>query len=310
MKNENTDFIIGRHPAVMALKSDQEINKVFIQSGLKADAISQIVKLAKERHLVVSNVPKNKLDLMTDRQNHQGVVLAVAAYQYATIDDLFDNAAKHDEDPFFLILDELEDPHNLGAIIRSAEAAGVHGVIIPERRSVSLSARTGKAAAGALEYVPVVRVTNLNRTVEQLKANAVSIVTSVVVGSVVGIVSVILIIRLFGAGHTIEASLLPKSVTTPIAMSISERSGGIGSLTAIVVILTGIFGSIVGPFVLRKLNITSKIAKGLALGSAAHGVGTAKAMEMGAVEGAVSGLAIGLMGLVTTLLVPVIEKIL
>ena len=114
MKNENTDFIIGRHPAVMALKSDQEINKVFIQSGLKADAISQIVKLAKERHLVVSNVPKNKLDLMTDRQNHQGVVLAVAAYQYAAIDDLFDNAAKHDEDPFFLILDELEDPHNLG----------------------------------------------------------------------------------------------------------------------------------------------------------------------------------------------------
>ena len=105
MKNENTDFIIGRHPAVMALKSDQEINKVFIQSGLKADAISQIVKLAKERHLVVSNVPKNKLDLMTDRQNHQGVVLAVAAYQYATIDDLFDNAAKHDEDPFFLIRD-------------------------------------------------------------------------------------------------------------------------------------------------------------------------------------------------------------
>ena len=138
MKNENTDFIIGRHPAVMALKSDQEINKVFIQSGLKADAISQIVKLAKERHLVVSNVPKNKLDLMTDRQNHQGVVLAVAAYQYATIDDLFDNAAKHDEDPFFLILDELEDPHNLGSIMRTADAAGVHGIIIPRRRAVGL----------------------------------------------------------------------------------------------------------------------------------------------------------------------------
>lgn len=150
----------------------------------------------------------------------------------------------------------------------------------------------------------------LYRQVEQLKANAVSIVTSVVVGSVVGIVSVIVIIRLFGAGATIEASLVPKSVTTPIAMSISERAGGIGSLTAIVVILTGIFGSIVGPFVLRKLKITSKIAKGLALGSAAHGVGTAKAMEMGAVEGAVSGLAIGLMGLVTALLVPVIEQIL
>lgn len=150
----------------------------------------------------------------------------------------------------------------------------------------------------------------LYRQVEHLRANAVSIVTAVVVGSVVGIVSVIAIIRLFGAGPAIEASLVPKSVTTPIAMSISERAGGIGSLTAIVVILTGIFGSIVGPFVLRKLKIHSKIAKGLALGSAAHGVGTAKAMEMGAVEGAVSGLAIGLMGLVTALLAPLIERLL
>lgn len=150
----------------------------------------------------------------------------------------------------------------------------------------------------------------LYRQVGHLKANAVSIVTAVVVGSVVGIVSVIVIIRLFGAGPAIEASLVPKSVTTPIAMSISERAGGIGSLTAIVVILTGIFGSIVGPFVLRKLKIHSKVAKGLALGSAAHGVGTAKAMEMGAVEGAVSGLAIGLMGLITALLAPLIEGLL
>ncbi|WP_297832595.1 LrgB family protein [uncultured Rikenella sp.] len=150
----------------------------------------------------------------------------------------------------------------------------------------------------------------LYRQMEHLRAHAVLILTSVVVGSVVGIVSVILIIRLFGAGAAIEASLVPKSVTTPIAMSISERAGGIGSLTAVVVILTGIFGSIVGPFVLRKLRISSRIAKGLALGSAAHGVGTARAMEMGAIEGAVSGLAIGLMGLVTALLVPVIERFL
>lgn len=94
MKTEHTDFIIGRHPAVMALKSDQEINKVFIQSGLKADAIAQIIKLAKEKRLVISNVPKTKLDQMTDHQNHQGVVLAVAAYHYASIDDLFANAEK------------------------------------------------------------------------------------------------------------------------------------------------------------------------------------------------------------------------
>ena len=139
MKTESNDFIIGRHPAVMALKSDQEINKVFIQSGLKSDAISQIIKLAKEKRLVISNVPKTKLDQMSDHQNHQGVALAVAAYHYATIDDLFENAAKHDEDPFFLILDELEDPHNLGSIIRTADAAGVHGIIIPRRRAVGLT---------------------------------------------------------------------------------------------------------------------------------------------------------------------------
>ena len=173
MKNENTDFIIGRHPAVMALKSDQEINKVFIQSGLKADAISQIVKLAKERHLVVSNVPKNKLDLMTDRQNHQGVVLAVAAYQYATIDDLFDNAAKHGEDPFFLILDELEDPHNLGSIMRTADAAGVHGIIIPRRRAVGLTSVVAKTSTGAIEHVPVARVTNLVQTAKELQERGV-----------------------------------------------------------------------------------------------------------------------------------------
>ncbi|MEY8441761.1 23S rRNA (guanosine(2251)-2'-O)-methyltransferase RlmB [Lactobacillaceae bacterium 24-114] len=169
MSLENTDFIIGRHPAEMALKSDQEINKVFIQAGLKSDAISQIIKLAKEKRLVISNVPKNKLDQMTDHQNHQGVVLAVAAYRYATIDDLFENAKKHDEEPFFLMLDELEDPHNLGSIMRTADAAGVHGIIIPRRRAVGLTSVVAKTSTGAIEHVPVARVTNLVQTANELK---------------------------------------------------------------------------------------------------------------------------------------------
>ncbi len=169
MKSENNEFIIGRHPAVMALKSEQDINKVFIQSGLKSDAISQIIMLAKEKRLVISNVPKTKLDQMSDHQNHQGVALAVAAYHYATIDDLFENAAKHDEDPFFLILDELEDPHNLGSIIRTADAAGVHGIIIPRRRAVGLTSVVAKTSTGAIEHVPVARVTNLVQTVQELK---------------------------------------------------------------------------------------------------------------------------------------------
>ena len=169
MKTENTDCIIGRHPAVMALKADQEINKVFVQAGLKADAIAEIIKLAKQKRLVVSTVPKTKLDQLTDHQNHQGVALAVAAYQYADLDDLFANAAQKHEDPFFLILDELEDPHNLGSIIRTADAAGVHGIIIPRRRAVGLTSVVAKTSTGALEHVPVARVTNLVQTAKELK---------------------------------------------------------------------------------------------------------------------------------------------
>lgn len=169
MNSDAPEFIIGRHPAVAALKSDQEINKVFIQKGLKTDAIAQIIKLAKERRLVISNVPKTKLDQMVDHQNHQGVALAVAAYKYATIDDLFANAAAHDEAPFFLILDELADPHNLGSILRTADAAGVHGLIIPKRRAVGLTSVVAKTSTGAIEHVPVARVTNLVQTANELK---------------------------------------------------------------------------------------------------------------------------------------------
>ena len=169
MNPENNDFIIGRHPAVAALKSDQEINKVFVQKGLKTDAISEIIKLAKQRRLVISTVPKTKLDNLSGHQNHQGVALAVAAYEYASIDDLFDRAQAKDEAPFFLILDELADPHNLGSIMRTADAAGVHGIIIPKRRSVGLTSVVAKTAAGAIEHVPVARVTNLVQTSQELK---------------------------------------------------------------------------------------------------------------------------------------------
>lgn len=169
MNLDNNDFIIGRHPAVAALKSDQEINKVFIQKGLKTDAISEIIKLAKQRRLVISTVPKTKLDNLSGHQNHQGVALAVAAYEYASIDDLFDRAKVKGEAPFFLILDELADPHNLGSIMRTADAAGVHGIIIPKRRSVGLTTVVAKTAAGAIEHVPVARVTNLVQTAQELK---------------------------------------------------------------------------------------------------------------------------------------------
>ena len=144
---------------------------------------------------------------------------------------------------------------------------------------------------------------------EHLKANGISIIISVFIGSIIGIVSVILIARWFGADHELIASLEPKSVTTPIAMSIAERAGGIPAIAAVVVIVVGIFGGIVGPFILDHLGIKSRIARGLALGSAAHGLGTPRAMELGAIEGAISGLAIGLMGIITAILVAIIEMI-
>lgn len=150
----------------------------------------------------------------------------------------------------------------------------------------------------------------LAKYVKHLRANAISILTSITIGSLVGILSVVGIMRLLGTSAAMEASIVPKSVTTPIAMQIAEQSGGISSLTAVVVILVGILGSIIAPPILKAMGISSPIARGLALGAAAHGVGTARALEMGALEGAISGLAIGLMGIITAILVPLVKLIL
>jgi predicted murein hydrolase (TIGR00659 family) len=145
--------------------------------------------------------------------------------------------------------------------------------------------------------------------VTHIKGNLLSILTSIIVGAIVGIASVTAVLYSMGANKALIATLQPKSVTTPIAMSISEKFGGFPALTAVIVVAVGIFGGIVGPFVLDKLGISSKIARGLALGAAAHGMGTARAMELGAIEGAISGLAIGLMGAATALLVPIMRLI-
>jgi len=140
--------------------------------------------------------------------------------------------------------------------------------------------------------------------IASIKENAVSILTALFVGSVTGIGSVLILAKILGSSHTLAVTLAPKSVTTPIAMAISERFGGIPSLTAVVVIAIGIIGGIAGPWILRVLKVDSKIAIGLALGASAHGLGTARAMELGAIEGAIGGLAIGIMGLMTALIAP------
>lgn len=166
---DNAEFIFGIHAATEALKGEIQINKVWLQSGLQDKTRNELTTLAKKRGLIIQDAPKAKLDELTDGQNHQGVVLSIAAYAYASIDDMFALAAEKDEAPFILILDSIEDPHNLGSILRTADAAGVHGVIIPKRRAVQLTSTVAKTSTGAIEHVPVARVTNLVQTVEKLK---------------------------------------------------------------------------------------------------------------------------------------------
>lgn len=149
----------------------------------------------------------------------------------------------------------------------------------------------------------------LYEQIGHIKGNVVSILTAVFSGSVVGIASVVLIAKVLGADKMLMASLAPKSVTTPIAISLAEQTGGVPALAAAFVVICGIFGGLVGPIVLRRIGIKSKIAKGLAMGSASHALGTARAMEMGALEGAISGLAIGIMGIMTALLIPFAENL-
>ncbi|CAH1853426.1 23S rRNA (guanosine(2251)-2'-O)-methyltransferase RlmB [Convivina intestini] len=168
-KGTSTDFVFGHHASIAALQGDQAINKVWLQTGLNPTLAQQVRKLAKKRQLIVQQVPKSKLDELSDGGNHQGVLLSLAAFEYAQLDDLFAKAAQLNEDPFFLILDEIEDPHNLGSILRTADAAGVHGVIIPKRRAVQLTATVAKTSTGAIEHVPVVRVGNLVNLVDDLK---------------------------------------------------------------------------------------------------------------------------------------------
>src|SRR5699024_4262223 len=151
-----------------ALKSGRSVNKVFVSEQLNKNVQHTLQSASKKANAIMQKVPKQKLDQLS-KGNHQGVIAYVAAYQYAMIDDLFQRAEEKNEAPFFIVLDELEDPHNLGSILRTADATGAHGVIIPKRRSVGLTSTVAKTAAGALEHVPVVRVTNIANTLELLK---------------------------------------------------------------------------------------------------------------------------------------------
>lgn len=170
--DHSKEMIAGKNPVLEALRSTRDINKIWIAEGVKKNGIKELLDMASERRIVVQFVPKQKIDNLSS-ENHQGVVASVAAYNYAELDDVFKIAEERGEDPFIMILDELEDPHNLGSIMRTADAVGAHGIIIPRRRSVSLTAVVAKSSTGAIEYIPTVRVNNLSQTVDELKERGV-----------------------------------------------------------------------------------------------------------------------------------------
>ncbi|QKS69681.1 23S rRNA (guanosine(2251)-2'-O)-methyltransferase RlmB [Paenalkalicoccus suaedae] len=169
MADRKHDIVIGKNAVLEILKSERDVHKLLIADGVKRNQVNELLDEAKIKKVQVQFVPRKKLDQLVPGENHQGVLANVAVFDYAEIDDLFAAAEKKGEAPFFLLLDELEDPHNLGSILRTADASGAHGVIIPKRRAVGLTSTVAKASTGAIEHVPVVRVTNLARTMEELK---------------------------------------------------------------------------------------------------------------------------------------------
>nr|WP_304149497.1 23S rRNA (guanosine(2251)-2'-O)-methyltransferase RlmB [Mitsuokella multacida] len=163
------DVLVGRNAVTEALKSGRGINKLWIASGDREGSVAEIAALAKERGIVVQYVERAKIEALAGGHRHQGVLAYVAPVPYAELEDILKAAEEKGEAPFLVLLDELEDPHNLGALLRTADATGVHGILIPKRRSVSLNATVAKTSAGAVEYVPVARIGNIAQTLKKLK---------------------------------------------------------------------------------------------------------------------------------------------
>lgn len=213
--NENTEInenmLEGRNAVTEALRSGRTIDKVFIASGETDTTLRHIASLAKKAGAVVTYCDRRKLDTMSQTGAHQGVIAMAAAHTYVRVEDILQNAADKGEKPLIVICDEITDPHNLGAIIRTAECAGAHGVIIPKRRSSGLTAVVGKASAGALEYMPVARVSNLASAIKILKENGVWI---------------------YGTAANGAASVYQTDLSGAVAIIIGSEGEGMGRLVA------------------------------------------------------------------------------
>ena len=171
-KKENiqeVDQVEGRNSVIELLESGKDINKIFITRGEKHGSINKIISMAKQRKIIIVEKDKKQMDSMAKIQNSQGVIAQVPPFEYCEVEDILEYAKSKNEDPFLLILDGIEDPHNLGSIIRTAETAGVHGVIIPKRRAAAVNGTVNKVSAGAVEHMKIARVTNISDTIEKLK---------------------------------------------------------------------------------------------------------------------------------------------
>lgn len=168
-KRSNENMIEGRNAVLEAFRSGKTVDKLYVQDGCKDGPVQTILREARKQDTIVQFVGKERLSQLSETGKHQGVIASVASYAYSTVEEMLALAKERGEDPFLILLDNIEDPHNLGAIIRTANLAGAHGVIIPKRRAAGLTAVVAKTSAGALHYTPVAKVTNLVKTMEELK---------------------------------------------------------------------------------------------------------------------------------------------
>ena len=169
--NNNQDQVEGRNSVLELLESGKDINKIYITRGERHGSINKIIAKAKERKIIIVEKDRRQMQEIAETENYQGVIAIVPPFEYCEIEDMLEEAKNKNEDPFILILDGIEDPHNLGSIIRTAETAGVHGIIIPKRRAVSVNSTVNKVSAGAVEHMKIARVTNITDSIEKLKEN-------------------------------------------------------------------------------------------------------------------------------------------
>lgn len=204
------DQVEGRNSVLELLESGKDINKIYVAKGEHHGSIKKIIAIAKERRIVLVEMEKNKLNEMSQTENNQGVIAIVPPFEYCEIEDIIEEAKNRNEDPFVLILDGIEDPHNLGSIIRTAETAGVHGIIIPKRRAASVNSTVNKVSAGAVEHMKVARVNNINDSIKFLKDNGLWIV---------------------GTDGDTETIYYKQDFTGPIGVVIGSEGYGMGKLT-------------------------------------------------------------------------------